>query len=110
MKKIKISFVLLLCIFTSNCTISGSAFLGPAFTGVRTGSIYQSSLSYTSNKIINQIKTTNSIKKSKIQKIFGETNTILKDIPFIDKNPVIVLAHKVDKIEYSEVIEPEPLP
>ena len=99
-----------LLVLTSNCTISGSAFLGPVFTGARTGSVYQSSLSYTSNKIINQIKTNNSIDKLKVQKIFGETNSILPDIPYINKNPVIVLAYKVDKIEYSEVIEPEPLP
>ncbi len=80
--------------------MSGSAFLGPVYTGAKTGSIYQSSLSFGSGKAINHIK----------------TNQILKNIElsnnnsFVNKEPNIVLAYKVDEIEFSEVIEPEPLP
>ena len=32
-------------IFLNNCATSGSALLGPIFTGAKTGSIYQASLS-----------------------------------------------------------------
>ena len=51
----KKSFVFFFLIFLTNCTISGSAFLGPTFTGIKTGSIYQTSLSYGSSKIIEDI-------------------------------------------------------
>ena len=39
----------------NSCATSGTALLGP-FTGAKTGSIYQTSISYGSNKIINQLK------------------------------------------------------
>ena len=110
MKIIKIITILLSFFLTANCAMSGSAFLGPAFTGAKTGSVYQSSLSYTSNKVFNQIKSSNSINKLKKKKFFSKVNPALPDIPLSDKNRVIVLAHKIDKIEYSEIIEPEPLP
>ena len=80
--------------------MSGSAFLGPVYTGAKTGSIYQSSLSYSSGKVINHIKT------NKIIKITELNNN---DSP-MDKKPDILLAYKIDEIEFSDVIEPEPLP
>ena len=46
----------LLCFFLlSNCATSGTAFLGPIFTGAKTGSVYQASLSYGSGKIIRNL-------------------------------------------------------
>ena len=87
-------------VLLSNCTMSGSAFLGPVYTGAKTGSIYQSSLSYSSGKVINHIKT------NKIIKITELNNN---DSP-MDKKPDILLAYKIDEIEFSDVIEPEPLP
>ena len=39
-----------------NCAIPNSAFLGPVYTGVKTGSVYQTSLSYSSSKIFQKIK------------------------------------------------------
>ena len=110
MNKLKIISFFFIFIFVSNCTISGTAFLGPAVTGAKTGSIYQSSLSYTSNKVINQLKSKKVFSGKKLKKIFPNTNPTLPDIPFTDKNPVIVLAYKVDNIEFSDVVEPEPLP
>ena len=94
----------------SNCTMSGTAFLGPAFTGVRTGSVYQSSLSYGSNKIINHIKFKEKIKNTEVKKKLENTESSLLKISFADKYPVILIAYKVDKIEFSEISEPEPLP
>ena len=90
--------------------MSGTALVGPAFTGARTGSIYQSSLSYSSTKVLNHIKTEKIINNSSANKTLRNINPILPDIPFIDKDPVIIMAYKVEYIEYSEVIEPEPMP
>ena len=80
--------------------MSGSAFLGPVYTGAKTGSIYQSSLSYSSGKVINHIKTNKIIKITELNNNDSTT----------DKKPDILLAYKIDKIEFSDVIEPEPLP
>ncbi len=89
----------------TNCTMSGTAFLGPIYTGAKTGSVYQSSLSLGSGKAINHLKS------KEIKKLgFKNSMPILKDVPYVDKDPYIILAYKVDKIEYSHVIEPEPLP
>lgn len=97
----KNKFLYFFClVLLSNCTMSGSAFLGPVYTGAKTGSIYQSSLSYSSGKVINHIKT------NKIIKITELNNN---DSP-MDKKPDILLAYKIDEIEFSDVIEPEPLP
>ena len=99
------------CLFlVSNCAMSGTALVGPAFTGARTGSIYQSSLSYSSTKVLNHLKTQKITNNSSANKTLRNINPILPDIPFIDKDPVIIMAYKVEYIEYSEVIEPEPMP
>ena len=45
--------------------------------------------------------------RTKLKKIFSNTNPTLPDIPYTDKNPVIVLAYKVDNIEFSDVVEPD---
>ncbi len=76
----------------TNCTMSGTAFLGPIYTGVKTGSVYQSSLSLGSGKAIKHLKSKE------------------KKVSYIEKNPKILLAYKVDIIEFSEILEPEPLP
>ena len=39
----------------NNCATPSAALLGPIFTGAKTGSIYQASLSYGSGKIMNGI-------------------------------------------------------
>ena len=48
--------------------------------------------------------------KSKKSKIYFKNNTILPDIPYITKDPIIVAFYKVEKIGFSQIIEPEPLP
>ena len=97
----KKKFLYFFClILLSNCTMSGSAFLGPVYTGAKTGSIYQSSLSFSSGKVMNHIKTNKIIKLTELNN---------NDSPTVRK-PDILLAYKIDKIEFSDVIEPEPLP
>ena len=97
----------------TGCASSSTAFLGPIFTGAKTGSITQASLSYGSGKIVNQINPTKILlsdnSPSMIKSIFS-SRVKISDIPYIEKNPVILISYKVDPIEFSEVIEPEPLP
>ena len=103
-KKLIIISLLLL----SNCSAPGTALLGPIFTGAKTGSVYQASLSYGSNRIIDKFRTKENIKTFNNQSF--NKNKILPDIPYIDKDPIIILTYEVNKIEISEVLEPEPLP
>ena len=97
-------FVIICILFLSNCTTPTSAFLGPIFTGAKTGSVYQASLSYGSNRIIDKVR--------KVKKLnnFHEKNSLTSDSSTNDGNPIILIAYKVSKIEISDVIEPEPLP
>ena len=102
--------ILFFLLFLTNCGISGSAFLGPAYTGVKTGSVYQTSLSYSSGKIVNQLKENDLIKKSKNIDTFLKKNPSLPDIPYVDKDPLILLTYKVDSIDIFDVSEIEHLP
>ena len=100
----------LLCFFLiSNCALPSSAFLGPVYTGVKTGSIYQTSLSYSSSKIVNNLVVKNSTNQLNINNNLVK-NPILPDIPYIDIDPKILVKYEVDYVEISSVIEPEPLP
>ena len=96
-------FILACILLLTNCATPTSAFLGPVFTGAKTGSVYQASLSYGSNRIIDKMR------KVK-QNNFQEMNSITSDLSTNDRNPIILIAYKVSKIEISEVKEPEPLP
>ena len=96
-------FMLACILLLTNCATPTSAFLGPVFTGAKTGSVYQASLSYGSNRIIDKMR------KVK-QNNFQEMNSITSDLSTNDRNPLVLIAHKVSKIEISEVKEPEPLP
>ena len=99
----KKSFAFFFLIFLTNCTISGSAFLGPTFTGIKTGSIYQTSLSYGSSKIIEDIN----IKAKEIKKLRDEQLKNKKKSTIDVKK---LIAQKIDIIEVSEIIDEEPLP
>ena len=91
-------FFYLFCFFLiSNCSMPHTTFLGPIYTGVKSGSVYQTSLSYTSSKILKDIRE-------------EDTSSISSDYPVSTSDPVILLAYKVDFVEFSDVIEPEPLP
>ena len=88
-------------LFLINCSAPGTALLGPVFTGAKTGSVYQASLSYGTGKIMNKISDLNidSMLDKKILKRFDTA-----------KMPNILNTYKVSEIEVSEVLEPEPLP
>ena len=88
-KLITISVLILL----NGCATSGSALLGPIFTGAKTGSIYQASVSYGTGKIMKEIVVTQNFSQE-----------------FEQNDPIIVSSYKVDDINFSEIIDEEPLP
>ena len=85
-------FVLALLLL-NNCATSGSALLGPIFTGAKTGSIYQASISYSTGKLMNELVPTEIFYQKKEQ-----------------QDPIIISSYKVENISFSDVIEEEPLP
>ena len=91
----------------SNCSAPGTALLGPAFTGAKTGSVYQASLSFGTGKVISKLNSS-----ELFLKINNEINTTTATSFNIynEKKTNILLSYKVDKVEFSELIEPEPLP
>ena len=95
-KKILIFSCLL---FLTNCATPSSAFLGPIFTGAKTGSIYQASLSYSTNKVIRELR------ELDIQKTIK--NTELKDfyITNFDRYLSVNNAYEVSKAEFSNSIK-----
>ena len=97
-------FIIVCILLLSNCTTPTSAFLGPIFTGAKTGSVYQASLSYGSNRIIDKMREVKQVNS------FQEINSLTSDLSTNDRNPIVLIAYKVSKIEISEVKEPEPLP
>ena len=104
----KKKFIIISLMLLTNCSAPGTALLGPIFTGAKTGSIYQTSISYGSNRIIDEFRKKENLKTFNNQSF--NKSKILPDIPYIDKDPIIILSYKVNKIEISEVLEPEPLP
>ena len=108
LNKLKNSIYLLLLLLLNNCMTSGTALLGPIFTGAKTGSIYQASLSYGSGKIMRKINVSSIFDEEKL--LIAKKNKVLIEIHSFDKEPIILTSYKIDKILYSEIIEPEPLP
>ena len=102
-------FIIFCLLFLNNCTTPGTALIGPIFTGAKTGSIYQATFSYSSNRIADNLGLKDSLSYSNLKNKI-KNNPILPDIPYIEKDPIILLTYKVNYIEFSEVLEPEPLP
>ena len=92
-------------IFLTNCSGPGTAFLGPTFTGVKTGSIYQTSLSYGSGKIVDTVKREINKNVNKLKELSLIKSTKINII----KTPTL-LALKTHKIVISEPVIEEPLP
>ena len=105
---IKNFYFLSLFFLIINCSTNpGTAFLGPIITGVKSGSIYQTSLSYGSNKALENIKTELRVRKENFSK--AKTD-LLKKLQYDIEETSILLTLKIKNIEVSEVAEPEPLP
>ena len=97
-------FLLFSLILLSNCTTPSSALLGPIFTGAKTGSIYQASISYSSNIVLNKIKEFEK-KKSLNKKEIKDF-----DISTFTRNSILMASYKIEDIHFSEITEEEPLP
>ena len=97
-------FILFITFFLSNCVMSSSALLGPAFTGARTGSIYHASLSYGTSKMLNTFK------ELENNTNYKEISSFLSNKKMNNKNPEIQSTYAVDKIIITQVLDPEPLP
>ena len=102
MFKIYLSIILLFLL--SNCTAPTASLFGPMMTGAKTGSIYQASLSYGSNKIFNDLKESYNKKSTEISKNIPVLKSTIIEIPKILSTSTIA------KVEFSDPIEPEPLP
>ena len=95
---IKKIFIFISLLFLSNCVSSPSAFLGPVFTGAKTGSVYQASLSYGSNRIISKIREFD--KKKFLNKNYNNFN-----ISTFDRNPIIVSDYEIPHIHSIEITD-----
>ena len=105
---IKHFYLLSLFFFVLNCSANpGSALLGPVITGVKSGSIYQTSLSYGSNKALENIKKDFKIRKENFSKVKTD---LIKKLEYDLEESSILLTLKIKNIEISEIVEPEPLP
>ena len=100
----KKSFLFLSLILLSNCSTPTTALLGPIFTGAKTGSIYQASISYSSNKLISEIREFE--KKNSINKKIIDTS----DISTFARAPLVIASYQVNDVEFSEIFDEEPLP
>mgnify|MGYP001200748512 CR=1 FL=1 len=99
------NLLLFVClVLLSNCAAPTSALLGPVFTGAKTGSIYQASLSYGSNRLISEFK------KSNVSNNLTMRNSVNSKLSTNNRNPQILLSYKVDKVQVSEVLKPKLLP
>ncbi len=96
--------LLIISVFLTNCSAPGTALLGPVFTGAKTGSLSQASLSFGSNKLFHSLKNINQSES------FRTIDTFIKNQKNSINDPVILTSFSVAKIEISEVVEPEPLP
>ena len=89
---------LFLILFLTNCSTPGTALLGPTFTGVKTGSVLQTSLSYSSGKIMSMAKESFDYTKNRVNESIDD----LKEMPVL----LSLITHEVNISE----IEEEPLP
>ena len=79
---------LFLLLFITNCAAPGTAFLGPAFTVVETGNLYQACMSYGSSQIIKKTK-------EKYEKIKEAKTVVYKRI---DEMQIKIENNKLNKI------------
>ena len=68
-------FIICLFIFLTNCSLTGTALLGPLFTGAKTGSAYQASLSFGTSHLI---KKANTSSKKKIEISYPQEEFLIK--------------------------------
>ena len=95
---IKKIFIFISLLSLSNCVTSPNALLGPIFTGAKTGSVYQASLSSGINRIKSKIREFD--KKKFLNKNYNNFN-----ISTIDRNPIIVSDYEIPHIHSIEITD-----
>ena len=95
---IKKIFILISLLTLSNCVTSPSALLGPIYTGAKTGSVYQASLSYGSNRIISKIRETD--QKQSLNEDYNNPN-----ISTFNRNPIIVSNYEIPHIHSIKITD-----
>ena len=91
-------FIFISLIFLSNCATSPTAFLGPVFTGAKTGSVYQASLSYGSNRIISKIREFD--QKQSLNEDYNNLN-----ISTFNRNSIIVSDYEIPRIHSIKITD-----
>ena len=94
----KKNLFLFLILFLTSCSAPGTTLLGPTFTGVKTGSALQTSISYGSGKMMAFARESLDYTKNKVNESIDE----IKEMPVL----LSLVTHEVDISE----IEEEPLP
>ena len=92
-------FILFIFFILNNCGLSGTALLGPVYTGATTGSAYHTSISFGTGKVLKKVNAEINKKEIPQKKVLDQKT----------ENKIIATLI-VDKVVISEVIEPEPLP
>ncbi len=100
---IKIYFSILLLLLLSNCSAPTASLFGPILTGARTGSIYQASISYGTNKIVKEVREFNNKKLNNINTLFVHETAKMK-------MPEIFSTFKFAKVIDSQTVEDQHLP
>ena len=95
---IKKIFIFISLLLLSNCVTSPSALLGPIFTGAKTGSVYQASLSYGSNRIISKIREFD--QNQSLNKNYNNLN-----ISTFNRNPIIMSDYEIPHIHSIKITD-----
>ena len=109
-KKI-ITFPFLLLIILNGCATSSVSLLGPALTGFKSGSIYQTGISYTSSNIIKnqlgahptEIITKLLIKEPTTSKATNITKLLIKEPTTSKATNVTNIKKNVKNIKYTKI-------
>ena len=89
-------FIFISLLSLSNCVSSPNALLGPIFTGAKTGSVYQASLSYGSNRIISKIREFD--QKQSLKEDYNNLN-----ISTFNRNPIIESDYEIPHIHSFKI-------
>ena len=95
---IRLFFIFISLLFLSNCVTSPNALLGPIFTGAKTGSVYQASLSYGSNRIISKIREFD--QKQSLNEDYNNLN-----ISTFNRNSIIVSDYEIPRIHSIKITD-----
>ena len=95
---IKKIFIFISLLSLSNCVTSPNALLGPIFTGAKTGSVYQASLSYGSNRIISKIREFD--QKQSLNEDYNNLN-----ISTFNRNSIIVSDYEIPRIHSIKITD-----